>query len=158
MANKNLFKSRGATKSVPKADTRNRAGGKAYKMSDKHALAQIAATNCFNGTYYASAGDNLKLAKVAALNLTGDPEFIAKVAVYSRTKGFMKDMPAFLAVVLADLNPVLFRQVFRRVIDNGKMLRNFCQMARSGAVTGRVDYSRKLNPRRIQAMRTYFVR
>jgi len=138
MANKNIFKSRGATKSVPKTDTRNRAGGKAYKMSDRHALAQIAATNCFNGTFYATAQDNLKLAKKAAMDLSGDPEFIAKVAVYSRTKGYMKDMPAFLAVVLADTDPALFRRVFRKVIDNGKMLRNFCQMARSGAVTGRV--------------------
>ena len=138
MANKDLFKSRGATKSVPQTDTRNRAGGKAYKMSDRHALAQIAATNCFNGTFYATAQDNLKLAKDAALALSEDPEFIAKVAVYSRTKGYMKDMPAFLAVMLADTDPVLFRRVFRKVIDNGKMLRNFCQMARSGAVTDRV--------------------
>ncbi len=138
MANKNLFKSAGVTKSVPKADTVNNAGGKAYKFEKKHALAQIACTNCFNGTFYASADDNLKLAKEAAMELVGDPEFIAKVAVYSRDKGYMKDMPAFLTVVLADLDKALFRKVFRRVIDNGKMLRNVIQMGRSGAVTGKV--------------------
>lgn len=137
MANKNIFKAPGVSRKVPVADTTNRAGGKAYKMTDRHALAQIACTNCFNGTFYASAEDNLKLAKDAALALVGDPEFIAKVAVYSRSHGYMKDMPAFLAVVLADTDPKLFRKVFRKVIDNGKMLRNFCQMARSGVVTGR---------------------
>lgn len=139
MANKNLFKSGGTNNRVaPVADTVNNAGGKAYQMSDKHALAQIAATNCFRGTFYASAEDNLKLAKEAAMKLRGDPEFIAKVALYSRDKGYMKDMPAFLTVMLADTDTVLFRKVFRRVIDNGKMLRNVFQMARSGAVTGRV--------------------
>jgi 60 kDa SS-A/Ro ribonucleoprotein len=50
----------------------------------------------------------------------------------------MKDMPAFLSVVLAATDPKLFRKVFRKVIDNGKMLRNFVQMARSGAVVDRV--------------------
>jgi len=138
MANKNLFKSPGVTSKVPAADTTNSAGGKAYSFEKKHCLAQIAATNCFNGTYYVSAEDNLKLAKEAALALTSDPEFIAKVAVYSRDKGYMKDMPAFLTVLLAELDTKLFRKVFPKVIDNGKMLRNFCQMARSGAVTGKV--------------------
>lgn len=138
MANKNLFGSSiSSTKPVPAADTVNNAGGKAYKFDKRHALAQIAATNCFNGTFYASAEDNLKLAKEAALALVDDPEFIAKVAVYSRDKSYMKDMPAFLTVVLSELDKVLFRKVFRKVVDNGKMLRNVIQMARSGAVTGK---------------------
>lgn len=137
MANKNLFKNPRRSVAAPKADTVNRAGGKAYSMSDKHALAQIAATNTFRGTYYASSEDNLNLAKQYALKLRTDPEFLAKVAVYARERSYMKDMPAFLMVVLADTNTELFRRIFPRVIDNGKMLRNFCQMARSGVVTGR---------------------
>lgn len=154
MANPNLFKAAPSAKStkkksksvieivtpavvVGKPDTVNKAGGKAYLFEKRHALAQIAATNCFNGTFYASAEDNLKLAKDAAMNLIEDPEFIAKVALYSRDKAYMKDMPAFLTVVLADINKPLFRKVFRKVIDNGKMLRNVVQMARSGAVTGK---------------------
>ena len=134
MANKNLFKSTPSSK-VPAADTTNNAGGKAYKFDKKHCIAQIAATNCFNGTYYASAESNLELAKKAALDLKDDPEFLAKVAVYSRNRGYMKDMPAFLVTLLLDLDTKLFHKVFPVVIDNGKMLRNFCQMARSGAVT-----------------------
>jgi len=138
MANKKLFKSPEVAAKVPVANTNNAAGGKAYNKTEKAALAQIAATNCFNGTYYVSAESNLKLAKDAALALIGDPEFLAKVAVYSREKGYMKDMPAFLTVLLASTDTKLFRKVFPKVIDNGKMLRNFCQMARSGAVTGKV--------------------
>lgn len=131
MVNKNIFKT-GTTVNVPAADTTNNAGGKAYKFDKKHCLAQIAATNCFNGTFYASADDNLKLAKDAVNELKDDPEFIAKVAVYSRDKGYMKDMPAYLCAVLAGLDKKLFRKVFRKVIDNGKMLRNVIQIARSG--------------------------
>ncbi len=51
MANKNLFAS--ATSVIPRADTRNEAGGLAYRLAPKHALAQLAATGCFNGVYYA---------------------------------------------------------------------------------------------------------
>lgn len=137
MANKTLF-SNDVTRRVPEADTVNDAGGVAYKSPKRRALAQIAATNCFNGTYYASANDNLEVAKKAALDLKNDPEFIAKTVLYSRNKNHMKDMPAFLCVVLADTDTKLFQRVFPQVITNGKMLRNFCQMARSGAVTGRV--------------------
>jgi len=142
MANKNLF---GASKpvsasssnrthvSTPATETTNNAGGKAYESTAKHALAQITATNCFNGTFYADANENLQLAKDAVQKLHGDPEFIAKVAIFARDKAYMKDMPAYLTAVLATLgNPKLFRKVFDRVIDNGKMLRNFIQIGRSG--------------------------
>lgn len=132
MANKSLFKSQSAITTPAVADTTNRAGGKAFAFEPKHCLAQIAATNCFNGTYYADADANLKLAKDAVDALRSDPEFIAKVAVYSRDKGYMKDMPAYLCAVLATLDTKLFRKVFRKVIDNGKMLRNVIQIARSG--------------------------
>ncbi len=46
----------------------------------------------------------------------------------------MKDMPALLAATLAARDVGLLGQVFGRVIDNGKMLRNFVQIVRSGAV------------------------
>ncbi len=139
MVNKALF-STGAP-AVPVADTKNDAGGKAYSFDKRHALAQIAATNCFNGTYYAGAEDNLKLAKDAVQALKDDPEFIAKVAIYSRDKGYMKDMPAYLTAVLAGLDTKLFRQVFRQVINNGKMLRNVIQIARSGQTGKKINVS-----------------
>lgn len=144
MANKSLFSTRAPQ--VEQATTKNAAGGVAYDLTPKHALAQITATNCFNGTYYVDAENNLKIAKDAALKLKNDPLFIAQCAVYGRDKSYMKDMPAFLTVLLHDVcaglpadheHKTLFRRVFRRTIDNGKQLRNFISMARSGAVTGR---------------------
>src|ERR1043165_9356147 len=44
----------------------------------------------------------------------------------------MKDMPALLLAVLASKDVRLLAQVFPRVVDNGKMLRNFVQIVRSG--------------------------
>lgn len=135
MANKKLFASQpSAVKNVPATNTVNSAGGSAYQMTDKHALAQLAATGTFGSTFYVSADD--QLAKVKELVNKVDPEFIAKVAVYARQKGFMKDMPAYLAATLAAKNPALLAKVFERVIDDGKMIRNFVQIIRSG-VTGR---------------------
>jgi 60 kDa SS-A/Ro ribonucleoprotein len=133
MANKNLFQTvKGMF--TPKADVINEAGGFAYKLSPKAALAQYAATGCFNQTFYTDASEQLE--KVLALANEIDAEFVAKAAVYTREKGFMKDMPAFLVAVLSTRDKALFEKVFPRVIDNGKMLRNFVQIMRSGA-TGR---------------------
>ena len=46
----------------------------------------------------------------------------------------MKDMPALLCAALSVLDGALCTQVFGRVIDDGKMLKNFVQIVRSGAV------------------------
>jgi 60 kDa SS-A/Ro ribonucleoprotein len=131
MANKTLFQSlRGAL--LPKTDSTNEAGGPAYALSPKHALAQYAATGCLNSTFYASADDQLQT--VLSLASQVDAEFVAKTAVYSREKGFMKDMPAVLCAALSVKDAGLLRTVFDRVIDDGKMLRNFVQVLRSGVV------------------------
>ena len=63
-----------------------------------------------------------------------EPEWIAKAAVFARERGVMKDLPAFLAAVLSMRSADLLRKVFPRVIDSPKMLRNFVQIVRSGAV------------------------
>ena len=138
MSTKNLFsnksKSPVSAKVTLKTNTINEAGGTAYKLSDKAALAQYAMTGCFNGTYYVSDKDQLKVTLELASKV--DPKFVAKLAVYAREKGLMKDMPAVLAAVVAGQDPDLLGQIFNRVIDNPKMLRNFVQIVRSGA-TGR---------------------
>ncbi len=130
MVNKSLFST--PSFNLPHTNTVNEAGGIAYSMTNEHALAQIACTNCFNGVFYASADSNLELTKKIVSALKNNPEFIAKTAVYCREKANMKDMPAYLTAVLAGLDSKLFRKVFPRVIDNGKMLRNFIQIGRSG--------------------------
>ncbi len=129
MANKNLFSS--ATSVLPRADVRNEASGLAYRLSPKHALAQLAATGCFNGVFYASAEEQLK-AFQGLVDQVQDNVFLAKLALYSREKAFMKDMPAALLLVLSKRDPGLVRQVFDRVIDNGRVLRTLFQMLRSG--------------------------
>ena len=132
-ANKNLKATVSHKVTLP-TNTINQAGGTAYKMSDKAALAQYAMTGCFNGTYYTSDEEQLK----RTLELAGkvDPKFVAKLAVYARQKGLMKDMPAVLAAVVAGKDSDLLSQIFDRVINDPKMLRNFVQVMRSG-VTGR---------------------
>jgi 60 kDa SS-A/Ro ribonucleoprotein len=133
MANKSLFATlRG--KLLPRADAQNEAGGKAYRLTSEQALAQYAATGCLNGTFYAGADEQLSVTLKLAEKV--DPKFVAQTAVFCRERGFMKDMPALLCAVLAKHDVVLLDRIFERVLDNGKMLRNFVQMIRSG-VTGR---------------------
>lgn len=133
MANKSVFASlRGRL--LPKATARNAEGAPAYAYTDAHALAQLAVTGTFGGMFYTSPEE--ELAKVVELAEAVDPTLLAQVAIYARGKGHMKDMPAVLLAVLARRDPALFRRVFGRVADNGKMLRNFVQVVRSGQ-TGR---------------------
>jgi 60 kDa SS-A/Ro ribonucleoprotein len=131
MANKNLFRSI-AGKLIPKATSVNEAGGKAYALTPKQALAQFASTGCLSQTFYASADD--QLAKVLELCEGVEPAFIAQTALWARRRGYMKDMPAVLCAVLATKDTSLLEQVFPLVIDNGRMLRNFVQVVRSGVV------------------------
>lgn len=131
MANKTLFKSL-AGKLMPATDALNEEHAPAYELSPKHQLAQYAATGCLNKTFYVSADE--QLAKVLELCEKVEPEFIAKTAIFCRERGFMKDMPALLCAVLSVKDRALLAQVFPRVIDNAKMLRNFVQIMRSGAV------------------------
>ena len=130
MANLQLFQS--ATSSLPAALTVNAEGAPAYALSPRHQLAQYAATGCLNTTFYASA--ETQLATVLELCRAIDPQFIAQTAVYCREQGYMKDMPALLVAVLAGQGAQQLAPAFARVIDNGKMLRNFVQILRSGAV------------------------
>ena len=138
MANTTLFQSIKTRSNA--ADTRNEAGGVAYTLTPKQQLAQLAATGCLNSTYYTDAQDQLEQVLELAKNL--DAEFIAKTAVYARQKGFMKDMPALLLAVLAQKDVNMLARVFDQVADNGKMLRNFAQIIRSGAV-GRKSFGNR---------------
>jgi 60 kDa SS-A/Ro ribonucleoprotein len=131
MANAQLFQSV-LGKFVPFAESVNAAQAPAYAMTARHQLAQYAATGCLNATYYANA--EAQLATLLQLCERVDAKFIAQAAVYCRERGYMKDMPALLAVVLAAKGAAELAPTFRRVINNGKMLRNFVQIIRSGAV------------------------
>lgn len=131
MANKRLFGTNAALLAPP-ADAVNEAGGRAYALSPRHALAQYAATGCLNATFYASAEQ--QLATLLALCEQVTPEFIAKTAVYCRERGLMKDVPALLCAVLAVRDARLLARVFPRVIDDARMLRSFVQIVRSGQV------------------------
>lgn len=133
MANKSLFKSL-VGRLLPRTDTVNDAGGRAYAFSAEHALAQFAATGCLNRTFYATQEDQLQAVLTLAQKV--EPAFLAKVALYARDRGSMKDMPALLCAVLAVRDGAMLERVFDRVIDSGKMLRNFVQIVRSG-VAGR---------------------
>jgi 60 kDa SS-A/Ro ribonucleoprotein len=137
MANKNVFKNASPSSSsvvgvkVPPTDTTNRGGGIAYSVTAEHALAQLACTGTFNDSFYGTGTDQLAGIRKAADQCS--PDFIAKTALYAREKGYMKDMPAALAVMLSKADPALLDKIFDRVIDNGKQVRNYVQFIRSGA-------------------------
>ena len=131
MANKSVF----ATikgKLLPRTDAVNHEGAQAYSLTPQQALAQLAATGTFNATFYADAREQLD--EVLKLAWQVEPEFLAKTAVHAFEQGYMKDMPAFLLAVLSQVQGNAFDRAFARIVKNGKMLRNFVQIVRSGSV------------------------
>jgi 60 kDa SS-A/Ro ribonucleoprotein len=146
MANQTLFS---APKfNVPAADTTNNAGGKAYSLTSEHALAVYACTGTFHSTFYTSAQEQLSEVKRLAYEVS--TVRLAKTAVMARTKGFMKDVPAFLTAVLYIRDLGLWKKVFPRVVDNGRMLRTYAQIARSGAAGKVINLSSSAHRRAIQ--------
>ena len=123
MANKRLFQSAPAGQAAPKTDTINEAGGRAYSRTDRGTLAQYAATGCLNSTFYSRDEDQLKI--VLDLSKKVDSEFLAKLAIYTREQGYMKDMPALLVSVLFSRMKTdpkarfCFYAAFGRCIDSG---------------------------------------
>lgn len=139
MVNKNLFSSN--ANQYPQTNTTNAAGGNAYKLDPKHALAQLAATGTFADSYYTSA--EAQLAEVLKLiEQIEDDEYLAKLALYAREKAYMKDMPAALLAALSVRNTELMHRIFDRVVDNGRVLRTLFQMIRSGKFLGKSGKAR----------------
>ncbi len=143
MANKSLFAS--LTNRLPRANAVNEAGGRAYKLEPKHALAQVAATGTFGNAFYSTAQTQLDEV-LKLIDEVDDNQYLAKLALYAREKAFMKDMPAALLVALSVRDTELMHRVFDRVVDNGLVLRTVFQMIRSGqfknkAGKGRVGLS-----------------
>lgn len=135
MANKGLFSNQNKKTPVRKVKekvTLNEAGGIAYKLKNKAAAAQLVFTGCLNGGFYASAKTQLD-ELTSLLREIKDEEYLAKLAVLARERGYMKDTPAVVCAILHERaeNEIL-KKIFPRVMDNQKMLMNFVQMVRSG--------------------------
>ncbi len=133
MVNTQLFKTTpGAL--APAADAVNQSGARAYGYKSRHHLAQLAATGCMTSTFYADASSQLEDALALAQDV--DTAFLAKTAVYARQAGPHEGHAGAAGGRAGATRHRAAAPVFGRVIDNGKMLRNFVQILRSGA-TGR---------------------
>ena len=139
MANKSLFAS--LTSRLPQATAVNEAGGRAYMLDPKHALAQVAATGTFGNSFYSTAETQLDEV-LKLIDAVDDNEYLARLALYAREKAFMKDMPAALLVALSVRDTELMHRVFDRVVDNGRVLRTVFQMIRSGQFKNKAGKSR----------------
>lgn len=142
MVNQALFARR--TGGLPAADAVTHAGGPAYAMAPKQALAQLAMTGCLSSTYYADARAQLDEILARCFDVGG--AYVARTALHARRHGFMKDTPALLCAWLASFDGEHCERVFDRVIDTGHMLRSFVQILRSGAVA---RYSLGSRPKRL---------
>lgn len=128
----------GKTTSIPatRVNITNEAGGSAYSMSHEHALAQYIVAGMFDNTCYIDGNTQLNRIKDLANKCSND--FIMRLAVYAHEYGYMKDTSAYLLGYLMKQNDKsYFKRAFPRVITNGRMLRTFVQIVRSGTFGSR---------------------
>lgn len=131
--NKQLFKPAITKPTADNFGTRltaiNDAGGAAYAMSHKHALAQYALTGMLHNTYYANAAQQLNTLKQLLEKVP--LEYAAKLAVYAYKNGFMKDVPVYMLAWISTRDSQMAKRIFPYIVDNGKQLRNFVSVIRS---------------------------
>lgn len=116
------------------ADAPNSHDAPGYSLSDEQNLAQIVVSGTFNKSFYCSPAERMGLVKELVEKVS--TKFLGQLAVYGSDKAYMKDVPAYLVAYLASKDIETFKKVFPMVIYNGKMLRNFVKIIRSGE-TGR---------------------
>lgn len=79
--------------------TVNHEGEVAYKLSPEMELYSSAVTSILSDKFY--EGSNSQLDRIQKLIPKVDPEFVAKLAVYARTKMYLRSLPLVLLVELA---------------------------------------------------------
>jgi len=139
VSNSSLFQS--ASYHIDPANVVNAAGGLAYKLTDEHALTQYALTGTFGDSFYVSA--RVQLDEMLKLCAKVDHEFIAQLAVYARSQGYMKDTPVFLLAYLSNTDYPKLKSLFKLIITDGGSLRTYVQIIRSGQ-TGRKSLGNRL--------------
>lgn len=119
------------------ADTVNRAGGKAYKYDDRTAAVVFAMTSTFPDVGGVHQMDGkAQLEKFREYLDKVDPEFVAKLALYARHKGKMKDAPlvANLLLLKREDGGDFGDRIFPYVVDNPTQYRNAASVVMSGTL------------------------
>ena len=82
-----------------KSKVTNHEGEQAYKLSPAWQLYTAAVTSGLSDSFYESASTRLE--HIRNLIVHNDPEFVARLAVYTRTRMNLRSIPLVLAVELA---------------------------------------------------------
>lgn len=97
----NIFKKENKTVAAIKP-TVNHENAPAYTLTPEVELYTAVATAGLSDNFYEKAGN--KLERIQSLIAKNNPEFVAKLAVYTRTKMHLRSVPLVLAVELAKTN------------------------------------------------------
>lgn len=78
---------------------KNHEGARAHSMTPEYELYSAVVTTGLNGSFYES--DRQRLERIQGLISKCDPVFVAKLAIYARTKMYLRSIPLVLVVELA---------------------------------------------------------
>ncbi|QCE32880.1 hypothetical protein FAI41_04345 [Acetobacteraceae bacterium] len=110
-------------------------------MTHEQALAQYMMSGILSEGFYRSASSQLR--KLHQLCQNVSDMYLAQAALYTYEERHMKEVPAYLLALLSLRDIELTKKIFPRIITNGRMLRCFTQIIRSGAI-GRRSFGTSL--------------
>ena len=84
--------------------TQNYEGEKAYKLTPELELYSMVVTSTLNPKFYEPSEDGNILSRLVSLIKNVSPEFVAKLAIYTREKMYLRTIPLVLAVNLAEIH------------------------------------------------------
>lgn len=108
----------------------NDQGGKGYLPNEEQSLAKLICTGFIADKFYTTATEQMDTLEILAKKVS--PQFLAACAIYSRHKGFLKDMPVVLMGLLRQRSLPLFKATFPKVVTDGRILRGLVGAIRSG--------------------------
>lgn len=120
-----------------KTVTENYEGAKAYKLTPELELYSLVVTSTLNPKFYEPGSTGNVLPRLMTLMKKVKPEFIAKLAVYTREKMYLRTIPLVLAVKLAKIHKGdnLVSRLIERIIQ------------RADEITETLAYYQKYNKR-----------
>ncbi len=119
------------TKSAPVKKVLNKAGGEAFQESSKLELASIMLTSFLKDDFYRTSNETTERLR-DLIEKQNDKKFVAKAAVYARTKYGMRSVSHFVAAEIArtvkgeEWTKSFFDQIINRPDDMAEIMACYC--------------------------------
>lgn len=108
------------------ANTVNKEGFTAWKLSDEEAVRQLMFTGTMGASFYATQKEQIEQSVDFLRDvIEKNPEMVAKNIVAGRNEGYIRTAPVLALTILSQKSPRIFRDIFNQVVQTGNDMEDF---------------------------------